>query len=111
VGPTFSSSPSTQVVASLVLPDLLAAFPAAPQVASFQSDAGQSVVLTVPGPTGPRGPKGDQGATGPEGPPGPYIEEIAIQNAAPDPTYVKLWIQTGLGPGGDDFDILFRKTP
>lgn len=50
---------------------------------------------------GPRGPQGVQGIPGPQ--------NLFVQNTTPvtaEPTY--MWIQTGLGPGLDEYTIWFE---
>lgn len=57
------------------------------------------------GPAGSQGPQGVQGPAGPTGPQGPAGEgnqNVLIQATQPVLAGAYLWIQTGLGVGGND---------
>lgn len=75
-----------------------------------------SVVITPAeqGPPGPAGPAGSVGAAGPQGPQGPAgpggPHNIYIQPAQPafGAGEKALWVQTGLGPSGNDVSFWIK---
>ena len=66
------------------------------------------------GPPGPAGPAGSVGAAGPQGPQGPAgpggPHNIYIQPAQPafGAGEKALWVQTGLGPSGNDVSFWIK---
>lgn len=79
-----------------------------------QGPTGPAGATGAQGPTGPagatgaQGPQGPAGAAGPQGPGGPHNLYIQPTQPAFDAAEHALWIQTGLGPQGNDVSFWIK---
>ena len=81
-----------------------------PEFSYVVQEQPSTVVVGEQGPQGPPGPQGPIGPEGPKGDQGPsgYLSVYVSPEPPelPPPTYI--WIQTELGPTGDDFTFWFE---